>query len=164
MHLIDLYRSFQQHEVRYLLCGGLAINMYGIPRSTADMDIILDLREENLRNFLKSIEAFGYQSSLPISVIQLADETFRKSLREEKGLVAFSFFSSIFQMITLDVLVDLPFSFEDLWKNRTERKAGETILCLVGVEDLVALKEVSNRQQDRIDIESLKRIFPDRFL
>lgn len=162
MHLIDLYRSFQQHNVRYLLCGGLAINMYGIPRSTADMDIILDLTEDNLQQFLKSIEAFGYQSSIPISVLQLADETLRQSLLKA-GLVTISFLSSILQMITLDVLVDVPFSFQDLWKKRTERKSGDTTLQLVGVEDLVALKEISNRQQDRLDIESLKRIFPDRF-
>lgn len=162
MHLIDLYRSFQQHHVRYLLCGGLAINMYGIPRSTADMDIILDLTEDNLQQFLKSIEAFGYQSSIPISVLQLADETFRQSLLKA-GLVAISFLSSILQMITLDVLVDVPFSFQDLWAKRTERQSGDTTLLLVGVEDLVSLKEISNSQQDRLDIESLKRIFPDRF-
>jgi len=31
------------------------------------------------------------------------------------------------------------------------------------VEDLVVLKEHSNRLQDRLDIDSLKKIFPEKF-
>jgi len=163
MHLIDLYKSFFDYKVRYLLCGGLAINMYGIPRSTADMDIILDLDETNIRNFLKSVEAFGYQSALPISILELVDETNRRKLREEKGLIAFSFFSSIFSMVTLDVLVDVPVDFDQLWQNKSERKTKDTSIFLVSVEDLVVLKTHSNRLQDRLDIDSLKKIFPEKF-
>jgi len=163
MHLIDLYKSFFDHNVRYLLCGGLAINMYGIPRATADMDIILDLDESNIRNFLKSVEAFGYQSALPISILELVNEANRSKIKEEKGLVAFSFFSTIFSMITLDVLVDVPLNFEELWKNKSERKTRDTTIFLVSVEDLVVLKQHSNRLQDKLDIDSLKKIFPEKF-
>ena len=78
------------------------------------MDIILDLDEANIRNFLKSVEAFGYQAALPISILDLVDEENPKKLKEEKGLIAFSFFSTIFNMIALDKLVDVPIDSEEL--------------------------------------------------
>ena len=164
MHLIDLYKSFQNQEVRYMICGGLAINMYGVPRSTADMDIVLDLTEGNIKRFMTAIEDFGYKNALPISLLDLIDETKRKKLVEEKNLIAFSFYSTVYHFVTLDVLVELPFRFNDLWDRKQVRTTTNTAIFLVSVEDLVALKTFSNREQDRLDIESLKKIFPDKFL
>jgi hypothetical protein len=163
MHLREFFQSLHQHQVRYLICGGVAINLYGIPRATADLDILLDFDENNLENFLECVKEFGYQQGLPISILELSDQQKRMNLIQEKNLIAMSFFSSTFQMVTLDVLVDIPFDFETLWKNRSERNSTQTPLYLVSVEDLVLLKQYSNREQDRLDIESLKKLFPEKF-
>jgi hypothetical protein len=164
MHLIELYKSLQDHKVRYLLCGGLAINMYGVPRSTADMDIILELTEDNIALFLKAISTFGYQNALPVSLLELADENKRKMMVQERNLITFSFYSTIYQFVTLDILMDMPFSFNELWQRKQIRKTRITEVLLVSVEDLVALKTYSNREQDVLDIASLKKIFPEKFL
>jgi hypothetical protein len=164
MHLIDLYKSLETHKVRYLLCGGLAINMYGVPRATADMDVILDLESENISNFQNAISEFGYKNLLPISLLELADENKRKNMIQERNLIAFSFYSTIYQFVTLDILIDLPITFEDLWQRKEIRKTNFTSITLVSVEDLVALKTYSNREQDILDINSLKKIFPEKFL
>ena len=137
MHLSDFFHLLFLHQVRYLVCGGVAINLYGIPRSTADLDIILDFEEENLQRFKDCIQQLGFQNSIPVSLLELSDETKRRDLVENKNLVALPFFSTTFQMATLDVLVDFPFDFEMLWKNRTERKPLKgSPLFLVLVEDL----------------------------
>ncbi len=164
MHLIELYKSLQDHKVRYLLCGGLAINMYGVPRSTADMDIILELTEDNIALFLKAISTFGYQNALPVSLLEFADENKRKMMVQERNLIAFSFYSTIYQFVTLDILMDMPFSFNELWQRKQIRKTKITEVLLVSVEDLIALKTYSNREQDILDIASLKKIFPEKFL
>jgi hypothetical protein len=163
MHLIELYRALQDHKVRYLLCGGLAINMYGVPRSTADMDVILEMSEENISNFMNAISGFGYKNALPISLLELANETKRKMMIQERNLIAFSFYSTIYQFVTLDVLMDLPFGFEELWQRKQIRNSSSAEILLVSVEDLVALKTYSNREQDVLDIASLKKIFPEKF-
>lgn len=54
---IELYKS----NIRYLICGGLATNIYGLHRMTADVDLILDLEESNLSNFkniMSSLDLF----------------------------------------------------------------------------------------------------------
>ena len=50
MFYLDLFRSLEQHRVRYLLVGGLAVNLYGVPRMT--MDVVLALDSANLQGFL----------------------------------------------------------------------------------------------------------------
>ena len=163
MHLREFFESLYLHQVKYLVCGGVAINLYGIPRATADLDIILDFDENNLKKFLECVKEFGYQQGLPVSILEMADEEKRTRLIQEKNLIALSFFSSTFQMVTLDVLVDVPFDFSKLWANKTERNSGKTPLYLVSPEDLARLKQYSNREQDRLDIESLKKLFPEKF-
>jgi len=46
MEYLKLFEQLQQHDIRYMLCGGLAVNVYGIPRMTADIDIVLDFEEK----------------------------------------------------------------------------------------------------------------------
>ncbi len=45
--LQDAFKSFQQHEVRYLVVGGIASALYGVPRTTFDLDILIEASEEN---------------------------------------------------------------------------------------------------------------------
>ena len=81
-------------------------------------------------------------------MLELADENKRKMLVQERNLIAFSFYSTIYQFVTLDVLMDMPFSFSELWQRKQIRKTKITEVLLVSVEDLVALKTYSNREQD----------------
>jgi hypothetical protein len=37
--LKDVFKSFQKHNVRYLVIGGIAAVLYGVPRATFDLDI-----------------------------------------------------------------------------------------------------------------------------
>ena len=51
MEYQKLFKTLNQYKVNYLICGGMAVNIYGIPRMTADIDIILDFEENNISNF-----------------------------------------------------------------------------------------------------------------
>ena len=42
MEYLELFSKLEQFKVRYLICGGLAVNIYVIPRMTADIDLLLD--------------------------------------------------------------------------------------------------------------------------
>lgn len=57
----------------------------------------------------------------------------------------------------LDVLLDAPMTFEEMWKNKVSRKANEFSIYLVSVEHLIKMKEYSNRAQDRDDIVLLTK-------
>jgi hypothetical protein len=40
MFYLDLFRSLNDHQVRYLLVGGLAMNLHGVPRMTMDVNLV----------------------------------------------------------------------------------------------------------------------------
>lgn len=163
MEIIGLCKNLAGQQVKYLICGGLALNLYGAPSTQTNSSFILDFSHENITRFSNAIEPLGYQAHIPVTLIRLVDENLRKQLIETKNLIAYSFFSRTYNLATLDVLVEVPFDFEVLWQAREVRQAGNVAVNLVSVEHLVGLKLHSNRLQDKLDIESLKKIFPDRF-
>lgn len=49
-----LFNTLNKCGVEYLVCGGIAVNLYGIERATADIDITVSLDEENLNRFVSA--------------------------------------------------------------------------------------------------------------
>ncbi|MCD6548521.1 MAG: hypothetical protein J7K10_03545 [Thermodesulfobacterium sp.] len=81
-----ILRLLYLNKIRYLLCGGVAVNLYGVPRTTVDLDLILDLSHENLKNFIFTIKNAGLTLKQPIEEKKLLDLSFRESLIKEKGI------------------------------------------------------------------------------
>ncbi len=153
-----LFKKFQEHNIRYVVCGGLAVNLHGIPRMTADIDIILDLTEPNLLSFEKCTSDLNYNLSVPVKLTELSDELSRRKLIQSKNLVALSFYNFDKNFLALDLLIDFPIPFEELWNSRAIRKEGDLEVCLVSIDHLIKLKEYSNRAQDKQDIYYLSKI------
>ncbi len=47
--LQDVFKSFQQHDARYVVIGGIAAILHGVPRATFDLDILIEATPENAR-------------------------------------------------------------------------------------------------------------------
>jgi hypothetical protein len=60
--------------------------------------------------------------------------------------------------MSMDVLIDVPLNFADMWERKTTRTADEIDIHIVSVNDLIKLKEYSNRKQDQDDIYLLSQI------
>ncbi len=158
MDYIGIFELLHKHNVRYLLCGGLAVNIYGVPRMTADIDLILDFDYENLKQFeICVVDAF-YQSQIPISLSLLSAEQERIKLIKEKNLIAFSYFNTKANIMSMDVLIDIPLGFAEMWERKTTRTTEDIDVHIVSVDDLIRLKEYSNRKQDIDDIYLLSQL------
>ena len=57
--LKDVFKSFQQHEVRYVVIGGIAAVLYGVPRATFDLDILVEATPENAHCLLDALLGAG---------------------------------------------------------------------------------------------------------
>ena len=64
--LKDVFSSFQKHNVRYLVIGGIAAVLHGVPRATFDLDILIEANEENAQKLLNALEdaRFGTASMI----------------------------------------------------------------------------------------------------
>ncbi len=158
MEYLKLFKLLDAREVRYLLCGGLAVNIYGIPRMTADIDIILDFEDENLLKFEEITKIISYNAVLPFSIKQMVNKEVRSSFIKEKKLIAYSYFNNLKNVMSLDVLVDVPIPFNELWDKREVRTSFDFKINIVSINDLIQLKKYSNRKQDNDDILLLSQL------
>jgi predicted nucleotidyltransferase len=46
--LLKYSGSLQKKDVKYVIVGGIAVNLLGVPRFTADLDLIVALKQKNM--------------------------------------------------------------------------------------------------------------------
>lgn len=158
MEYLSLFEKLQEKSVRYLICGGLAVNIYGIPRMTADIDLLLAFDAENIRRFEEVAHEMAFQPQIPLRLDHLLDETNRQELIRDKNLIAFSYYNTRSHYLNLDVLIDTPLTFEEMWAQREVRHAEHTEVLIVSLEHLFLLKKYANRKHDIQDILLLSRL------
>ncbi len=56
MYYFEILEGLYKSKVRYLVVGGLSVNLYGVPRVTQDIDIVIAMDRENVLKITISIE------------------------------------------------------------------------------------------------------------
>jgi hypothetical protein len=157
--LKEIFASLHQHHAKYLLCGGLAVNLYGIPRMTADIDVLIDWNEANVAAFEAALREHGYRNNLFFQLKTLIPSNIRLQYFREKNLIAYSYSSDSLQAISLDVLIHTNIDFETCWEGKETKFLQEVPVYLLGIDDLILMKEFANREQDKTDIVNLKKYY-----
>ena len=73
MLYLDLFRKLDDAGVRYLVVGGIAVNLHGVNRLTHDIDLMLALDSENLGRFVSVAKRYSFKPVVPVKVEDLAD-------------------------------------------------------------------------------------------
>ncbi len=50
-----VFASFQKYKVKYLVIGGIAAILHGVPRTTFDLDILIEATPKNAQNLLNAM-------------------------------------------------------------------------------------------------------------
>jgi hypothetical protein len=108
----ELFKVMNDADIRYLIVGGMAVNLLGHRRFTADIDILLALDVENLEKMTRIMHALGYTERLPVALRALSDPLMVKKFLEEKGMTAYTFLSAKRERIDVDVLAPQSLSYE----------------------------------------------------
>ncbi len=141
--LIDLLSAFAEEKVDYLLVGGQAVALHGVPRFTKDADLWLRDTTENLERAKRALSSFG----APAGTLRALDEA--------RGL-------DVVWMghapARIDLMKHVPGGdFDAAFQARAIfDAAGVTVSC-VSKADLIAHKRASGRPQDLVDADLLER-------
>jgi len=156
----EILRALQKHGVRYLILGGAAVNLHGVPRMTADLDITIDLSAGNVDALVSAMEETGLRPSLPVDPHGIADPGQRRVWREEKNLEALTFQSSGSEAPyrEVDIVLEPPISFEEMYQEKLRLEVDDVAVDVVSLDHLIAIKRGLAREQDRADVESLEKI------
>ena len=133
------------------------MTLHGIPRTTVDLDIMLDLTEENLMKFISCMRDLGLKLKQPVSLKEIMDSSNRKKLVMEKGAIVLTFYNPYDPLEVVDFFIDNPLDFEELYSRRKVIGEEEFRVSVVSLKDLIRMKEITGREQDKMDIEMIRR-------
>jgi len=152
-----VFRELYKEKIQYLVVGGVAINLYGILRATADLDLFLWLQDkDNVLKFLSVMKRLGYRPRAPVPADELADSSKRRAWQQEKGAMVFTFIHpNSFEQV--DVFLDEPIPFEDAFKKRRLISMSDFEISVVSMADLKIMKTKAGREKDVSDLAHLKK-------
>ncbi|MFA4888347.1 MAG: DUF6036 family nucleotidyltransferase [Candidatus Omnitrophota bacterium] len=153
----EILREFQKQKVKYVLVGGMAVNLHGFMRSTADLDILVEMSDANLRKVVNILRNNGYRVKQPVDPMGIADAKLRYEWIHDKHMKAFNFYKEG-ELREVDIIIDSPVSFEKAKENAMQIKVGKALLPVISIDDLIIMKMGTQRSVDRFDIEALRRI------
>jgi hypothetical protein len=154
----DLFSSLNQASIKYMVAGGIAVNLYGIERATADVDIVLELEKRNLSKFIRVAKKLGLKPKIPVKLEDFIDPEKRKSWRMDKGMMVFSLYDPKNPFFLIDIFTEIPFDFDEVYRQRNRISFENIVIPVVPIKKLIAMKEESDRPQDRADVFYLKKI------
>lgn len=153
----EILSEFQKQKVHYTIVGGLALNLLGGSRGTADLDILVEMSNENLAKIVKILTAQGYRVKQPVDPMGIADPKTRNDWIKNKYMKAFNFYNEK-ELKEVDIIIDSPVSFKSAFKTAEHIHSGGLTLFVVSADNLIKMKKRANRDIDKIDIEQLERM------
>jgi hypothetical protein len=153
---LGIFREFNKKGIKYIVVGGLAVNLYGIPRMTYDIDLLLDLENKNLIKFLKLLKKWGFKPKVPVRITDFARKDKREEWIKNKNMKAFNLVNPEWAMSEIDIIIDSPIDYEKAAKNIQYIMTGSIPIPTISINDLIEMKQKTGRKQDDVDIKYLK--------
>jgi len=95
---------------------------------------------------------------IPVKLGDFIDPEKRRSWRMDKGMLVFSLYDPKNPFFLVDIFTEMPFDFNTVYKLRKKIKFENVFIPVVPIKKLIAMKEKSDRPQDRADVFYLKKI------
>jgi hypothetical protein len=145
--LVSLCRELNLRDARYVVVGGFAIIMGGLPRTTGDVDLVIDASLEN------EAKVFAALATLPDGCVR----------ELEPGDVA----KYLVVRVADEILVDLMASasgidYAEASKSVVVREVDGVGIPFASPELLWRMKRRTHREKDRGDLEFLRQWFAAR--
>ena len=153
-----VFDALESAGARYVVVGGLATVLHGFARLTADVDLIVDLEPSEAKKVLSALHAIGLRSRAPVGAYDFADPVARQGWIDGKGMRVFSLWDPSEPLREVDLFVEHPLPFDELWTRSTLVELGASRVRIASIPDLIFLKRLAGRPQDLQDIEALEAI------
>jgi hypothetical protein len=142
----DLLCAFNAEGVEYLVVGGHAVNAYGVPRLTKDLDVFIRSSGQNSEKVVRALARFGapIQGLSPADFCSHPGDIFQIGVEPNR----------------IDILQAISgVDFNLAWERRVLFDVEEGVTApFISLEDLLANKLESGRLQDMADVEHLNKM------
>lgn len=158
MFYVELFRRLEEGKVRYLVVGGIAVNLHGVSRLTHDVDLMIALDADNLARLVAVAKRYSFKPVIPVAIDDLADAARLRAWIENKHMLAFGLRPRNPVEPTVDILLKSPVDFEAAYARRVVAEVEGQPIAVAAVADLIVMKTGTGRAKDEDDIAMLKRL------
>jgi len=136
------FASLESHDVRYVVIGGIAAVLHGVPRATFDLDLLIEPSPGNAERLLEALHEAGLgTASLTTPEEVLANET------------------TVFDdYVRVDIQTSTPgVAFDGAWRRRVTMHFQGQAFFVLSLDDLIASKTAAGRPVDLEDARLLSQ-------
>jgi hypothetical protein len=138
----EFIESLNSNNVEYVIIGAVALAHYGYPRYTGDIDILIRNSPENAQRLEAAIASCGLSGL---------------GLQASDFLESYSVIQLGIPPNRIDLLTSCTgVSFDDAWSGRVEATMEGIRTAIIGRDELIRNKPVTNRPQDQADLDFLE--------
>ena len=145
--ILNFWKCLQNHNVKYIMVGGFAINLHGYQRFTGDMDIWIKDTLENRKQLRK---AFNY--------CEMGDYPKIEYMQFVPGWTEFQLNNNL----KLDILIDMKglegYSFDECLELASIADIDQVKVPFLHLNQLIENKKAVNRLKDQLDVLALEQI------
>ncbi len=151
-------RCLTAERVRFVVVGGVAVNLQGVPRFTADLDVAVALDGDTLQAAARALLGMGLVSRFPIQMEQLADIATVQTWIDDRNLRALTYQDSENPLRQVDLLVATSVPYDEIERDAETMQSGDLEIRVASIDVLIRMKTGTGRAQDASDIDALRRV------
>jgi hypothetical protein len=142
--LVEISTALDRLQVPHMLVGGLAVSLWGEPRATLDVDLVLWVEPEDLPSVVTQLAKEFHP--LPASPVAFVAQTRVLPVSTAQGVRADLIFA------------ELPYERKAIGRSQ-QKQVGDRMVAVASLEDLLLSKLVSGRSRDLDDVSRILRRF-----
>ena len=142
----DLLQALTEAGARFLIVGGYALAVHGVPRATGDLDIWLDATDDNGQRVWHALTVFG----APVESLGITASDFSKP-------------NMVIQIGVPPRRIDLltgvsGLTFVEAWDHRVSHALVSRVFPFLDRESLIRNKRATGRLKDLADLEAMGEV------
>lgn len=150
--LVQLIRRLTEHQVQFVLIGGMAASAHGSPVISLDVDVVAPLDDQNMQKILDAVKdlrphwRFRPDKFIPVDTVERFRGCRNLYINTDWGL--------------LHVLGELPkvCGWEDVFKHSTEMDLGGFVCRVLDIDLLITAKRTAGRPKDITNVHHLEAL------
>jgi hypothetical protein len=149
----EILRALAEHEVDFVVVGGIAVQAHGYIRGTADVDIVPRPSLLNLSRLGEALADLDAQHLRAVPRLNVTDP----QLLKRAPLIPLLTRTGRLDLIDIEHLAGAPASYDELRSRALVVGLEDVAIAVAGLDDLLRMKRTAARPQDLTDIAALTR-------
>ncbi|HEU4356202.1 MAG TPA: hypothetical protein VFT27_11495 [Actinomycetota bacterium] len=153
-----IFQTLERHGVRYVLVGGVAAILHGLPHVTTDVDVVPQEGRENLERLSAALKEMHARIRIAGEPDGVPFDHSAESLSRVR----------VWNLVTDDGDLDITFvpsgtrGYDDLVRDVRTMTIRGIAVPVASLADVVRSKEAAGREKDRLVLPVLRRILEER--